>query len=107
GWRWKGRAGFYFGERFGLLDAQLLEANEFEHSQKGDDDFHTAGGGFEQFGKSKAGTFPDGPGEKIDLLAYCPVLFEEIATLVALAMALEDGIDGIDQVKNRNLGPDA
>ena len=86
-----------------MIDAHLTHPDQLQHGQKRHDDFGAAGGIGEQFGKLKARQVAEPDPNELDFFANGPSVLVDLARVsIALVEALDDNIDGVDQVKDRD-----
>jgi hypothetical protein len=94
------RADFDFSEWFALHCDQLFEPDQLEQRQKGDYDLRTAGNSGEQSRKLQLAGCADPLHQLLDFFTDRPFILENIAQVLALIEALEDGVDGINEVED-------
>ncbi len=98
---------FDFRKRFRLDADQLFEPDQFQQREKRADNFGTVRGAFKQFGEAHAAAFGDGFKNKFDLFADGPFILENVARIaLAFFEALQDAVDGVEQIENGDIGFD-
>ena len=82
----------------------MFQPNQFEQRQKSYDDFRTARGLLEQFGKLQRRPGVDGLPQQLDFFADRPFVFKNVTRPFALLKAFENVADRVDEVEQRNFG---